>query len=264
MVSAAAMAAMAVTALLSFLLPVFLVIHFRRRHHVSLKAVLVGAGVFIVFQLLARIPLLGFLDSQPWYRSLAANTAVLGLWLSLSAGIFEEVGRYLAFRWPLDGLWDRRHGIAYGLGHGGIEAILFAGFASINNLMLSAAINSGAFDALMAPQMGATADLIKTQLLTTPPVLFLLAGIERAFALTVQVTLSLLVLAAVRNNRPLLLVYAILLHGLVNFGAVLLAPVNVYLSEVWVLAAALAAWRYICRWRDDEAGAALDTPAQGP
>src|SRR5690606_41867354 len=71
---------------------------------------------------------------------------------------------------------------------------------AVNNLMLSLAINSGTFDTLVAPQMGAGAELIKTQLLSTPPALFLLAGVERACALAIQVALSLLVLAAVRGG----------------------------------------------------------------
>ncbi|MFO7246828.1 MAG: YhfC family glutamic-type intramembrane protease [Thermaerobacter sp.] len=260
MVSAAAMAGMAVTALLSFLLPVTLMVHFRRRHGASMRAVVVGAAVFVIFQFIARGWLLGYLDGQAWYRSLMASTVVMTLWLSLSAGIFEEVGRYLAFSWPLEGMWDRKHGIAYGLGHGGIEAMFFAGLPAVNNLMLSLAINSGTFDTLVAPQMGAGAELIKTQLLSTPPALFLLAGVERACALAIQVALSLLVLAAVRGGRPVLVVYAVLLHGLVNFVALLLAPVNMYLAQAWVLAAAVAAWRYIRRWRDEPAGAG-STPA---
>lgn len=250
MVSGAAIAAMVVTALVSSLLPIGLVIHLYRKQRISLKAVAVGAAVFIVFQLLTRIPLLSYLDTLPWYQALATNTVILGLWLSLSAGLFEEVGRYLGFRHLLRGLWERQHGIAYGLGHGGIEALLLVGITNVNNIIVSLAINSGAFDTSIAPQLGEAAELIKTQLLTTPPALFLVAGVERVFALVIQVALSLLVLAAVKQRRPILVVYAILLHGLVNFPVTLLTPISIYLSEVWVMAAALVAWRYIQRWRN--------------
>src|SRR5690606_26714142 len=254
MVSSASIAAMAVTACVCILLPIGLVIYWYRKQRISLKAVVVGAAVFIVFQLLTRIPLLGYLGQQAWYQAWTGSTVVLGLWLALSAGLFEEVGRYLGFRYLLRGLWERKHGIAYGLGHGGIEALLLVGLVNINNIVVSLAINSGAFDALIAPQLGEAAELIKTQLLTTSPALFLLAGVERVFALVIQVGLSLLVLASVMNRRPAQLLYAILLHGLVNFPAAFQASISIYLIEAWLMVAALVAWRYIRAWGNDQTG----------
>lgn len=253
MVSSASIAAMAVTAVLWTVLPIGLIIYWYRKQRISLKAVVVGAAVFIVFQLLTRIPLLGYLGQQDWYQALASNRVVLGLGLALSAGLFEEVGRYLGFRYLLRGLWERKNGIAYGLGHGGIEALLLVGLVNVNNIVVSLAIDSGAFDTLLAPQLGEAAELVKTQLLTASPVLFLVAGIERVFALVLQVALSLLVLASVMNRRPALLGYAILLHALINFPAAFQDSINIYLIEAWLLVAALVAWRYIRSWRDDQA-----------
>src|SRR5687768_15449301 len=54
--------------------------------------------------------------------------------LSFSAGLFEEGGRWLGYRWlfrPEERTW--RPGIVYGLGHGGLESmVLIAGLATLS------------------------------------------------------------------------------------------------------------------------------------
>jgi uncharacterized membrane protein YhfC len=51
--------------------------------------------------------------------------AVLG---ALLAGLFEETGRFIAFKFLLKKRTDRKTAISYGIGHGGFEAI-FGGAA---------------------------------------------------------------------------------------------------------------------------------------
>ena len=87
-----------------------------------------GAAVFILFQLVTRIPLIQLvLPGMDWYKeTIQSNIWTYGLFLGFTAGLFEEVGRYLAFILILKNL-DWKNAVAFGIGHGGIEAILLVG-----------------------------------------------------------------------------------------------------------------------------------------
>ena len=90
--------------------------------------VLLGAACFTVFQLLTRIPLLQFV--LPKWAGYVLFESAQPVWylllLSLSAGVFEECGRYLVMRLflktggPVDA-------VSFGVGHGGIEAVALVG-----------------------------------------------------------------------------------------------------------------------------------------
>ena len=73
MVSSLSIACMFITLLIVFLFPIGLLIYMYRKERIALKAVLVGAIVFVVFQLLTRIPLLSALAGQEWYQNLVEN-----------------------------------------------------------------------------------------------------------------------------------------------------------------------------------------------
>lgn len=122
------------TLVIVFLFPLGLLIYLYRKEKISLKAVAVGALIFIVFQFLIRIPLLSRLGALPQFRQLMKNMFFAVLIGGLSAGLFEEVGRYLGFRFLLNKKLSWKNGVAYGLGHGGIEAIGAVGLAYINKL----------------------------------------------------------------------------------------------------------------------------------
>ena len=252
MVSTASLAAMFFSLCASLFLPVALVIYFYRRYRFSLKAFFVGAGIFILFQLLLRLPLLGYLSAQPWFSRLSTNiffsAVVIG---GFTAALFEECGRYLGFRTVLKGKLSWENGLAYGLGHGGAEAIILVGFAYINNIVISLLINRGLFEQLIAPRLGAAAAPVRAQLVSLPPSLFLAAGVERVCTLIIQIALSLLVLYAVRNKQPLYLLGAILLHTGLNAGAVYLQAggFSLWIIELFIAAAAAAALYLIPRSR---------------
>jgi len=242
---------MVITLALTWGLVFGLVVWIVRRRRGALKAVGIGALVFLVFQLLTRIPMLQVLSGTEWYRALAGRLFWLALFLSVTAGLFEEVGRYLGFRFLLKNQLDVRTGVAYGIGHGGFEALALVGMTYINNLVLSLAINSGKYDAMTAA-LGPSAALIREQFVNLPPTTFLAAGIERAMTIIIHIALSLVVLHSVRAKKPLYLLLAIGLHTLVNLPAVILAGsgVNTWVIELLVVAMAAAGLVYILRsWR---------------
>jgi uncharacterized membrane protein YhfC len=254
MVSQLSLIFMFCTLFLVFVLPLGAVVYLYKKEHISLKAIGIGALAFVIFQVVARIPLLTFFSGQPWFQALMENllfsAVVVG---GLSAGLFEEVGRYLAFRFPLKKNLSWRNGVAYGLGHGGIEAILLAGTAYINNIITSLMINTGTFERLIGPGKldAASAEMVKNQLINTPPIYFLLSGLERFFTLFIQVGLSLLVLYGVMKKEIRNLFYAILLHTLVNAPAVILFQqgVSIWLVEFLILLLATLSTVWIIRSR---------------
>jgi len=237
--------------LLIFLFPIGLIIFMYRKYGISFKALLVGAAVFMIFQFLTRIPLLAVLGRQPWYEPLAQNlffnAVIIG---GLTAGLFEETGRYLGFRYVLKNDLSWENGIAYGIGHGGIEAVGLVGLNYINNIVLSLMINSGIFDSIIVPQIGeAAAGQIKNVLIATPPVDFLLGGVERVLAITVHLAFSLIVLYAVMNRKIIFLFAAILLHAVLNAPAVILLArgYSTWAVELYVFLFAVAATVFIVK-----------------
>jgi uncharacterized membrane protein YhfC len=241
------------SALLVFLLPLGLAVYMYKKEQISLKAILTGVAVFVLSQLLIRIPILNILGMQPWFKGLWTNiffsAVVVG---GFSAGLVEEIGRYLGFRFFLNNELSWKNGIAYGIGHGGIEAILLVGTSYINNIVTSFMINNGTFDRVIAPQLdGEIAALIKTQLIETSPFLFLAGGLERFFAIIIQIALSLIVLYAVVKRKFLFVIYAILLHTLVNGPPVILLQqgFNVWVAELYVFILAAVALLFILRSR---------------
>ncbi len=251
MVSTASLLFMVLSLLLIFLFPISLAVYMYKKHRISLKALFIGAAVFIVFQLLTRIPLLSVLSSQPWYQPLAQNLLFSAVIIGgLTAGLFEEVGRYLGFRFTLKNELSWKNGIAFGIGHGGIEAIVLIGLTYINNIVWSIMINNGTFDSAIAPQIGVEmANHLKHLLIATPPTDFLLAGLERVFAVTSHIAFSLIVLYGVMKRKSIYVLYAILLHTALNAPAVIIIAngFSTWVAELYLFIFAVTAAIFIVK-----------------
>ena len=129
------------------------------------------------------------------------------------AGLFEEVGRFTAFKLVLRRRREPVTALSYGIGHGGCEAFLILGVTYISNIVISLMMQRGV-------QMSAEITAGIQSLAALPVTLFLLAGFERIVAMTLHTALSVLVFAAVRDGRHGLFPLAVLLHALADFFAV--------------------------------------------
>lgn len=259
-VSAVAIAAMAVNVLVCFGLPIGLMIWLVLKKRSTMRPVLTGMLVFFVFQMILRIPLLqNVLAPQPWFGQMTNNIWVYALFLALTAGIFEEVGRFIGYKALLqrqNAWWD---GFAFGVGHGGIEAILLTGMTNVNNLTIAFLINTGNYDAFARTQTAQTAELVYQQMVNVGAGELLLGGIERIFVITIQIAFSVLVLYAVRKRNLLWLALAVGLHTLVDAPPVILLNgfgVNVYAVEGLIGVMAVLAGVYL--WRSHKAFLAMD------
>lgn len=250
MVNSLSIIFMVISVLICILMPVILVIYFYKRHKASLLAVLIGALVFVVSQLLIRIPLLSVLGKLQWYQDMSSNIYLIALFLGLTAGLFEEIGRYFAMKLFMKKTLSWKNAVAFGIGHGGIEAIVLVGLTLVNYIVMSFMINSGAFDAMVAATLPAeVAAQIRSMLIDTPVINFLAGGYERMMTMVIQIAFSVMVLYSVKFRKPLYLILAILLHAVVDSPIVILGTMgwNVWAIEGIITLYALAGLVYIIR-----------------
>lgn len=210
MISSASFITCAISLAVSLILPVavLLVFAFKNKKQGILSAWLLGAAGFVVTQLLIRVPILNALSSQAWFLHFAQNQMFLYAFsLAFTAGLFELAGRLaVAYLMKKRLTWNRS--LAAGLGHGGIEAMVLVGITYVNNLLYMAMINTGTFDALVAQTAAMGVDvsqleLVKQQLLTTSPVLFLLGGFERILAMIAHLAMSVIICYGIHSKKVL-------------------------------------------------------------
>lgn len=213
-VSSLSIAFMVLSGVIAFAFPIGLAIWAKRRYRAAFSFIPLLGGVlgFFISQEIIRLPIVQLLlPNFPWFQALMKVSWAYPLFMSFTAGLVEEPARYIVFSI----LKQRRSftdGLSYGIGHGGIEAILLVGMTYISNPVLSLAINSGNLDAL-----GSSLPSTVISALTV-------AGIECVFAFALQIALSLLVLKGFQvNKKGLYLLLAFLIHGLVIFLASILA-----------------------------------------
>lgn len=171
---------------------------------------------------------------------------LLPLALGLSAGLCEEIARYIGYR-RMKNLRSWEGAVSYGLGHGGFEALLVALVALTQTFTLFFLRSADLATLPISPDQ---ADLLARQVSeawTAPWWQTLAASWERFFAIIVHASLAVFVLRAVQRGLGWL-VLAIGAHTLVNALAVyLLQKHGIAAAEISVAACALLfaalAWR---------------------
>ncbi|MBK5254348.1 MAG: YhfC family intramembrane metalloprotease [Peptostreptococcaceae bacterium] len=138
--------------------------------------------------------------------------------------MFEEIGRYIVIKLFLKNQLTTDSGISFGIGHGGIEAILLVGINYIYLLITSA--------------------------YEFAPVMIFLGGLERIFALTFHIGMSVMIMKSIRDKRLIWLILAIILHTLLDVCAVLIG--NVYMVELIVLTFAVFSILFIRKEKKNE------------
>ena len=244
---------MGICALVGIAVPVLLAIWLVKKYNINPVTIIIGAGVFIVFALLLEALMHQIVLKGPAGATIMGNTLYYALYGGLAAGVFEETGRFVAMKWLLRKRASKAlTGIAYGLGHGGIEMLLLFGVSMLSNMVVSIMMNGGHLDLLLAGVPDDAKGLAYAQFaqLGSMTTSTLLIGFwERISALILQVSLSLLVWKAVRGGGRWVLLFplAILVHALVDAIAVVLSksagmvPLELIVTAL-ALATATAAW----------------------
>ena len=226
---------MFLSGLISIIVPIVLAIYLFRKKKQKISTLLIGAATFVVFALIleATINKLVLSNSSPFGQDILHNIWLYGAYAGLAAGIFEEVGRFIAFKLILKKATNPDDSLMYGVGHGGIEAIILVGLQLTIIGVYAVIFNSN-------PGSGALSqDILDTlePLSSSPAIYNLIAGIERMIAITLQIALSVIVFVGVKNKGKNHLIFiAILIHAFVDFMAVILMEfTNVYLTETVIL-----------------------------
>lgn len=171
-----------------FGLPIILAIYIVKKGKAHISSVIIGGVVFFIVQPVIRFSILSYLYNNIWFiLNIKSSIIILSLFLGLTAGIFEEGGRFLAFKFMFKNKLNRHEGIAYGIGHGGCEAMVLVGTAMISSVMGHLSVLS--------------------------PYELLEPGVERLCSISVHIALSIIVMYSVKSKKYWFLLVAILLHA---------------------------------------------------
>ncbi|MBG9980938.1 YhfC family intramembrane metalloprotease [Facklamia sp. DSM 111018] len=163
------------------------------------KIFLFGVLSFLVSQLLIRLPLIRFIiaNSDSIKHWVENNRLSYLFVLSFTAGLFEETSRWIFLK-RTNKQSILKTGFLFGLGHGGIEALILAGLPSI---------------------------ISSNQLLE-----YGLISWERLVAIGLHIALSMIVYYGVLNKEKRFWLITIGLHCVANFITVIVATRGYY---VW-------------------------------
>jgi ABC-2 type transport system permease protein len=245
--------AYSISVLLMIVTPVALAILLRRRFNAPWFLFLVGSATFIGSQIVhiplnewladvGLLPATGTLAGPPLWQT--------ALVLGLTAGLCEELARTVGYA-LLRRFRRFEHGVMLGIGHGGIEAMIFGGVqvaASVTSLLSLQSVDLTTLN-LSADQMTALSQQLDT--LNGSPLWAALPLMERWFAIVIHILLSLLVWRAFVQRKaryvPLAIAYHAAFDGVAVYVAqqtesvvmiygtmlLLLAPGLIWLWRVW-------------------------------
>jgi uncharacterized membrane protein YhfC len=216
----------ALNATLMIGLPVGLGFYLSRRFQLGWRLWFIGAAGFLISQAghipfnVALAPLLSRAETLLRVSTIA-RLPVSAAFLGLSAGLFEEITRYLVMR-----LWARdarswRKGVLLGAGHGGAESIALGGLA-LYGFFEMVALRGADLSRIVPASQLALAQQQVAAYWSAPWYEDLLGAVERCFALGVQVCLSVIVLQAVTRNQLTWLGLAVAWHAIIDGSTVVL------------------------------------------
>lgn len=239
---------LAITVFLMAAMPVAFFFYWRTKHkeRTKLSYLIAGAIGFIVS---ARVLELGvhyfcIVADNPVSRFINGNTAAFVLYGTLMAGVFEECGRHIIFKYILKKNRTRENAVLYGIGHGGIEiwAVLLP--SMILYLVIAILFSQGnteeALNQLKITQETAASALPSVQAAAAFDYgTMAMNVVERLFAMLSHIGFTVIVFYGVINARKAYLPLAVLLHmamdtfpALYQRGAVPLWSVEVW-AALW-------------------------------
>ena len=239
-------------ALFAFALPIGTLILWRRTRGAKLTPFFVGALVFVVFALVLE-PLLHqvcIMGDNAVARAINANPYLYMLYGALAAGVFEETGRYVAFRLLLSKrrFPGRDTAVTYGIGHGGIETMVLLGVTYGLYAAIALLSRSGNYSAALALAGGEAGDvaMMLGRLSELTPGLCAAAMLERVSAFVLHIALSCFVFLAARDKtQRSWFPFAIALHAIADMPAALYqrGMLPLWATELWIAVFALYALR---------------------
>ncbi len=246
------------------LMPVGVVLWARRRLGVAWKVVAVGAAAFALSQLFTRVPATQVL--QYLLRdALKASPVLLNVWLvglSLTAGLFEETARLIAFKYPLRDFRAWKDAVGFGAGHGGLEsAVLIAGLAAVGLINTVVLTKMDVSTMKLPPEHLEQVIAAKAQIAALRWWEPLLGAWERVCGMAVHIAMTVVVLQRFVRGERRWYWFAVVFHTLTNLASVLAARAwGAVAAEGVVTVFGLCALGLILRFRDPPGPSAAPSP----
>ncbi|MCH5204319.1 MAG: YhfC family intramembrane metalloprotease [Oscillospiraceae bacterium] len=233
-----------VCGLLTIVIPIVAIIIYKIKNKETwFPSALIGAATFLVFSLilesllhLVMLPIIG------------DNTVFYVIYGALAAGVFEETGRFVAYKLLMKKHYTTKNSILMGLGHGGFEAAAIVGVTMISYLAMGLMINSMGLDEVLRQTSSsdpATAELVAAQLETIAGFGFINAVLnifERLIAMAVHVCFSVWVYKAVTVKGKLWLYpAAIATHAIIDVPAAMYQKGVIGILPVYIAMTVLTA-----------------------
>lgn len=217
--------------LMGALIPVVMLVYLWKKYNCETKLSWIGCAAFIVFALIleniVNSILLGSIGGV-----IQRSLLIYGLYSGFMAALFEDVGRFLVFKTVLRKYnGNDYHALMYTVGHGGFELFMLLILPMLSYAAYAVSINTGnvqaLFDGITEQQASALTETL-SQLSSAAPLTFLLSLLNRAAALAVQSSMSVIVwFAAKRSARAVLLPAALLMHTFINAVSLILTGYSV-------------------------------------
>ena len=221
-----------IAGLVEVLLPIVIGYYVIKRLKTSKKIWMVGALMFIIS--LVRLPLNTYLSNLAVSGGVTnISYTLVYLIPSLTAGVFEESGRYIGIRYLIkDESYET--GLTYGAGHGGIESILLVGV----NVLVTGILIIINPATIPQPQLNA--------ILMMPWYMPLIGAYERVMVMIIHLSLSIMVLETLRTKKITFLIIAVIAHTAVNYLSIVAVGYSVLYAELVVtgFAIGLGEWAY--------------------
>lgn len=235
---------MIITAVLLLAVPVVYCLLWKKKAKISPAVIITGAlGFMISARVLEMIPhFFCILTDNPVSRFINGNTIAYMIYGAMMAGIFEECGRYVIFRFILKKHKEPETSITYGIGHGGFEVLIISLVTVMNYLLMAFMINSMGFEAALT-NMGITDATREAALAGISPVFsfgidsVIVMVLERVLVMLIHISLSVIVFYGVSNKQIRYLFIAIFAHAILDAPAALAqkGACSMIISEVWLL-----------------------------
>lgn len=198
---------------------------FWRRLGARWRTFFIGMLIFGVTQILIRIPIVQILSMMlaDTLKGSPVLAAVWGVALALTAGLFEETGRWLGYRYLLKGPKTWAMGIMYGTGHEAMESVWVgvSVMASLATIMNFAAMSAEQIQALPPEAVNQLQSGLQ-QLQALGPATPLVGAYERAMTMAIQISLSILVLQVFTRGSFIWYWAAVGYHALIDAAALFL------------------------------------------
>ena len=178
--------------LFEFFLPLISIFFWIRNYNGQTKSFLFGLVGFIGSVALESL----FLASMSLL--IDKNSNIYYTLIQLSPGIFEETGRYIIIKYLFSKNKNKSVSVSYGIGHGGMESMMI-GINLLACLLLK--------DKLI--EIGALKENITI-------FICLMSNLERLFAFMLQVSLSVFVYKAIKENKLSFYILAIIIHDIID------------------------------------------------